>query len=73
MLASGIARPLIRRGIKAAGEWFLRTDDEGFSARLAEVRGRAAAEVARRREPAGDPAAPDAAAPAADEAGSAGA
>jgi hypothetical protein len=49
LLASSIARPLIRRGIKTAGEWFLRTDDDGFSARLAEVRERAAAEVAKRR------------------------
>lgn len=78
-LASGIARPLIRRGIKAAGEWFLRTDAEGFSARLAEVRGRAVEEVARRREPAVNPAAgkapavSPAPAPAADDSGSAGA
>lgn len=49
MLATSIARPLIRRGIKAAGEWFLRTDDEGFQARLAEVRERAAEEVDKRR------------------------
>ena len=49
MLATGIARPLIRRGIKAAGEWFLRTDDEGFAARLTEVRERAAQEVDKRR------------------------
>jgi len=49
MLATSIARPLIRRGIKAAGEWFLRTDDEGFTARLADVRARAAEEVEKRR------------------------
>lgn len=49
MLATSIAKPLIRRGIKAAGDWFLRTDDEGFSARLAEVRERATAEVGKRR------------------------
>jgi hypothetical protein len=49
LLAANIARPMIRRGIKAAGEWFLRTDDEGFSARLAEVRERAAEGVAKRR------------------------
>ena len=48
-LATSVARPLIRRGIKAAGEWFLRADDEGFSARLAEVRERAADEVGKRR------------------------
>jgi hypothetical protein len=49
MLSSSLAKPLIRRGIKAAGEWFLRTDDEGFAARLGEVRARTAGEVARRR------------------------
>jgi hypothetical protein len=49
LLATSIAKPMFRRGIKAAGEWFLRTDDEGFSARLAEVRARAADEVAKRR------------------------
>jgi hypothetical protein len=49
MLATSIAKPLIRRGIHAAGEWFLRTDEEGFAARLAEVRERTAAEVAKRR------------------------
>jgi len=49
MLATSIARPLIRRGIRAAGEWFLRTDEEGFTARLAQVRGRAAGEVGKRR------------------------
>jgi hypothetical protein len=49
LLATSVARPLIRRGIKAAGEWFLRTDDEGFQARLAEVRERAAEEVGKRR------------------------
>ncbi|MBI3748798.1 MAG: hypothetical protein HY262_08135 [Chloroflexi bacterium] len=54
LLATSVARPMIRRGIKAAGEWFLRTDDEGFSARLAEVRERAAEEVARRRANGGD-------------------
>ena len=51
MVATSIARPLIRRGIKAAGEWFLRTDEAGFQARLAEVRERAAEEVAKRRAP----------------------
>ena len=55
MLATGIARPLIRRGIKAAGEWFLRTDDEGFAARLAEVRERATEEVGKRRSRASEP------------------
>lgn len=73
MLASSVARPLIRRGIKMAGEWFLRTDDEGFAARLAEVRERAAGEVARRRATADEPPPAPAAAATPDEAGSAGA
>lgn len=59
MLATSIARPLIRRGIKAAGEWFLRTDDEGFQARLAEVRERAAEEVDKRRAKGDAPSAAD--------------
>jgi hypothetical protein len=73
MLATSIGKPLIRRGIKAAGEWFLRSDDEGFAARLAEVRERAADEVARRRAKGDEP--PAGAAPTAttDEAGPAGA
>lgn len=54
-LAASVARPLIRRGIKAAGEWFLRTDDEGFSARLAEVRERAADEIGKRRAAGDEP------------------
>ena len=49
MLATSVAKPLLRRGLKAAGEWFLRTDDEGFTARLSEVRGRAAEEIGKRR------------------------
>jgi hypothetical protein len=49
LVATSVARPLLRRGLKAAGEWFMRTDDEGFGARLAEVRARAAEEVDRRR------------------------
>jgi hypothetical protein len=72
MLATNVARPLIRRGIKAAGEWFLRTDDEGFAARLAEVRGRAAEEIAKRREATGDVSASHAPVSATDDPGSAG-
>jgi hypothetical protein len=49
MIAATVGRPLLQRGLKAAGEWFLRTDDEGFQARLAEVRGRARDEAAKRR------------------------
>ncbi|MGZ8438638.1 MAG: hypothetical protein ACXW4H_01840 [Candidatus Limnocylindrales bacterium] len=55
MLATSIGRPLIRRGIKAAGEWFLRTNDEGFAARLAQVRERASEEVGKRRTRASEP------------------
>jgi hypothetical protein len=73
MLASNIARPLIRRGVKAAGEWFLRTDDEGFAARLAEVRGRAAGEVGKRRAKRNQAAGTTAPATEADDSGSAGA
>ena len=60
MLATSVAKPLIRRGIKSAGEWFLRTDDEGFGARLAEVRERAAGEVEKRRAKDGGESAPTA-------------
>jgi hypothetical protein len=49
MIATTVGRPLLQRGLKAAGEWFLRTDDEGFQARLTEIRGRARDEVAKRR------------------------
>jgi hypothetical protein len=48
-LASAAARPLVMRGARAAAEWVFRTDDEGFQARLAEVRDRARDEVAKRR------------------------
>ena len=49
VLATAVARPLLSRAVRAAGEWFFRTDDEGFAARLAEVRDRAAREVEKRR------------------------
>ena len=73
LLATGIGRPLIRRGIKAAGEWFLRTDHEGFSARLAEVRERASEEVEKRRSGAEDGATKPADPGATDGSGAAGA
>jgi hypothetical protein len=72
-LATSIGKPLIRRGIKAAGEWLLRTDDEGFSARLAEVRERAAGEVEKRRSRTEEGAAKPADATSADGSGAAGA
>jgi hypothetical protein len=43
LLTTAVAKPLLGRAAKAAGEWLFRTDDEGFAARLAEVRERAAA------------------------------
>lgn len=48
-IAAAAARPVLMRGAKAAAEWFLRPDDDGFQARLAEVRGRAKDEIAKRR------------------------
>lgn len=48
-IAAAAARPLMVRGAKSAAEWFLRTDEDGFQARLAEVRERARAEVDKRR------------------------
>lgn len=41
LLTTTVARPLLMRAGKAAAEWFFRTDDEGFKARLAEVKERA--------------------------------
>jgi hypothetical protein len=52
-LASAAARPLVLRGAKAAAEWFFRTDDAGFQARMAEVRARAKGEVEKRRNEGG--------------------
>jgi hypothetical protein len=49
-LLATAAKPLLTRGLKAAGEWFARTDEEGFAARLAEVRRRAARELEKRGE-----------------------
>ena len=48
-LATAAARPVLMRGARAAAEWFFRADEEGFQARLAEVRERARGEVAKRR------------------------
>lgn len=49
-LLSTAARPLLTRGARTAAEWFFRTDDEGFQARLAQVRERVSAETARRKD-----------------------
>jgi hypothetical protein len=44
------AAPLLARGVRSAAERLLNPDDEGFTAKLAEVRGRAEQEMARARE-----------------------
>jgi len=54
-IASAAARPLLMRGAKAAAEWFLRPDEDGFQARLSEVRQRAKDEVSKRRTEAKSP------------------
>ena len=59
ILLLAVARPLLGRGAKAAGEILFTPDRAGFSERLAQVRDRAEHEVARRRADA-DPADPDA-------------
>ncbi len=41
MLLLTVARPLLSGATKAAAGWLFRTDDEGFQARLAQVRDRA--------------------------------
>lgn len=50
LLSTTIAKPLLSRAGKAAAEWFFRTDDEGFQARLSEVKERAKDEVEKRRD-----------------------
>ena len=47
LLLVSIARPLIVRGSKAAADWVFRADDTGFQARLAQIRGRTAAQAER--------------------------
>jgi hypothetical protein len=49
LLSSTVAKPLLGRAGRAAAEWFFRTDEDGFQARLREVRGRAKDEVEKRR------------------------
>jgi hypothetical protein len=48
-----VARPLLSAATKAATGWIFRTDDEGFQARLAQIRERT------RRQAEGDAADPD--------------
>lgn len=50
LLSTAIAKPLLSRAGRAAAEWFFRTDEEGFQARLSEVKERAKDEVAKRRD-----------------------
>lgn len=56
LLSSTVAKPLLSRAGRAAAEWFFRTDDDGFQARLSEVRERAKSEVAKRRDDGSSPA-----------------
>jgi hypothetical protein len=42
LLVLTVARPLLSAATKAAAGWVFRTDDEGFQARLAQIRERAA-------------------------------
>jgi hypothetical protein len=41
LVAVAVARPLLSAATKAATSWLFRTDDEGFQARLAQIRERA--------------------------------
>ncbi len=58
LLLLTVARPLLASAAKAAGGWLFRTDDEGFQARLAQIRART--------QGAAKPATDDAAGPAID-------
>ena len=42
-LIGAVTGPLLRRGLKTAGNWFARTDEEGFSAQLERLRTRRSA------------------------------
>ena len=55
LLLLTVARPLLQAGMKAAMGWFLRTDEQGFQARLAEIR-----ERSKRQASDGEADAPDA-------------
>lgn len=48
LLSATVAAPLLARAGRAAAEWLFRPDEAGFQARLAQVRGRATDEVAKR-------------------------
>jgi hypothetical protein len=75
LLVTSIARPLLATGAKAAAKWLFRSDDEGFQARLAQVRDRTRLQSEDVRPTAGGtaPISPDVAAALHDDGGSAGA
>ena len=52
LLLLTVARPFLAGATKAAVGWLFRTDDEGFQARLAQIRARAAAQRGATVEPA---------------------
>ena len=39
-VVGAVTGPLLRRGVKQAAEWFLRTDEQGFAGQLEKLRGR---------------------------------
>jgi hypothetical protein len=51
MLLTSIARPIVSSGAKAAAKWLFRSDEEGFQARLAQVRERTRQQGADRPSP----------------------
>jgi hypothetical protein len=55
LLLITMARPILARGAKAAGEWLFNPDSSGFSARLEEIRGRAERQVEGRKPAAAEP------------------
>ena len=59
LLLTTIARPLLASGTKAAAKWLFRNDDEGFQARLAQVRERTRRQTDGVHDRSPDRAAPD--------------
>jgi hypothetical protein len=39
-IVAAVTGPLLKRGIKTAADWFMRTDEEGFAGQLERLRGR---------------------------------
>jgi hypothetical protein len=54
LLLLTVARPLLGSAAKAAGGWLFRADDEGFQARLAEIRARTGRTAGTGAEPSVD-------------------